>query len=74
MKKTTKRALWVAWFLIMCGISYQVFGWLGVLFLVAAGAIGGLATVFINKKVGRDEQVSRFRNQPDQVRGLPSEE
>ncbi|WP_320536605.1 hypothetical protein [Pseudarthrobacter sp. IC2-21] len=74
MSKTTKRTIWVVWFLIMCWIAYQVFGWLGVLFLVAAGAIGGLSTIFINRKVKRDEQVARFRNQPDQVKGLPSEE
>lgn len=74
MGKTTKRAIWVAWFLIMCWVTYQLFGWLGVLLLVAAGAIGGLSTVFINRKVRRDEQVSRFRNQPDQVKGVPSEE
>ena len=74
MSKTTKRTIWVVWFLTMCWITYLVFGWLGVLFLVAAGAIGGLSTIFINRKVRRDEQVARFRNQPDQVKGLPSEE
>lgn len=64
MSKTTKRAIWVVWFLLMCGITYQVFGWLGVLFLVAGGAIAGVSTIFINRKVKRDEQTAQFRNQP----------
>lgn len=65
MSKTTKRAMWVVWFLVMCLVTYQLFGWLGVLFLVAAGAIGGVSTIFINRKVKRDEQIAQFRNQPD---------
>lgn len=65
MNKTTKRAIWVLWFLLMCWVTYQLLGWLGVLFLVAAGALGGVASVFINRKVKRDEQIARFRNQPD---------
>lgn len=65
MSRTTKRAIWVAWFVVMCLVIYQVLGWLGVLFLVVGGAISGIATIFINRKVKRDEQLARFRNQPD---------
>lgn len=65
MSRTTKRAIWVAWFVVMCLAIYQVLGWLGVLFLVVGGAISGIATIFINRKVKRDEQLARFRNQPD---------
>ena len=65
MSKTTKRAIWVVWFLLMCWLMYQLFGWLGVLSLIAAGALGGAASVLINRKVKRDEQIARFRNQPD---------
>jgi hypothetical protein len=65
MSKSTKRAIWVVWFLLMCWVMYQLLGWLGVLFLVAAGALGGFASVFINRKVKRDEQIARFRSQSD---------
>jgi hypothetical protein len=65
MSMTTKRAIWVVWFLLMCWITYQVFGWLGVLFLVAGGAIAGVSTICINRKVKRDEQIAQFRNQTD---------
>lgn len=63
----TKRAMWAVWFLVMCWVTYQLLGWLGVLFLVAAGAIGGVSTIFINRKVKRDEQIAQFRNQPDRL-------
>lgn len=65
MSTTTKRAIWTVWFLLMCWVMYQLFGWLGLLSLVAAGALGGAASVVINRKVKRDEQIARFRNQPD---------
>jgi hypothetical protein len=64
MSKTTKRALWVIWFLAMCWVTYVVLGWIGVLFLVAGGAIAGVSTIFINQKVKRDEQIAQFRGQP----------
>lgn len=54
-------------------VTYQLLGWLGVLFLVAAGAIGGVSTIFINRKVKRDEQIAQFRNQPDRL-DAPSKE
>lgn len=69
----TKRAMWAVWFLVMCWVTYQLLGWLGVLFLVAAGAIGGVSTIFINRKVKRDEQIAQFRNQPDRL-DAPSKE
>ncbi|GAA5189485.1 hypothetical protein GCM10023346_04140 [Arthrobacter gyeryongensis] len=65
MSKTTKRAIWAVWFVLMCWLMYQLFGWLGVLSLVAAGALGGAASALINRKVKRDEQIARFRNQAD---------
>jgi putative flippase GtrA len=65
MSKTTKRAIWAAWFLLMCWVMYQLFGWLGLLSLVAAGALGGAASVLINRQVKRDEQIAPLRNQPD---------
>jgi hypothetical protein len=34
-------------------------------FLVVGGAISVIATVFINRKVRRDEQLAQFRNQTD---------
>jgi hypothetical protein len=73
MSKTAKRAMWVVWFLVMSWLSYQLFGWLGVLFLVAAGAIGGVSTIFINRKVKRDEQIAQFRNQLDHFDALRKE-
>lgn len=61
MSKTTKRAIWAAWFALMCLVIYQVLGWLGVLFLVVGGAISGVTVIFINRKVRRDEQLSQSR-------------
>lgn len=68
MSKTTKRAIWVVWFLLMCWVMYELLGWLGVLALVAAGALGGVASVLINRKAKRDEQTALFRNQPDRFK------
>ncbi len=65
MGKTTKRVIWIVCFLVMCWVLFQLLGWLGVLFLAAAGALGGFASIFINRKVKRDEQIARFRNQTD---------
>lgn len=65
MSKTAKRAMWVVCYLVICWATYQVLGWLGIVFLVAAGALGGLSTIFINRKIRRDEQIAQFRKQPD---------
>lgn len=44
---------------------YQLLGWFGVLFLVGAGVIGGLATVFINRNLRKDERMAQFRSNRD---------
>ncbi|GAB3257063.1 hypothetical protein GCM10027562_19550 [Arthrobacter pigmenti] len=63
MGRRTRGILWMAWVLLMCGVMYLALGWLGVLLTIAAGAVGALATFFVNRKVRRDEQIARFRNE-----------
>lgn len=65
MSKTAKRAIWVIGYLIVCWATYQVLGWLGPVLLVAAGALGGISTIFINRKIRRDEHIAQFRKQSD---------
>lgn len=61
MSTNTKRALWVTWLVLMSWILFQVYGWLGALGMTGAGLIGAVATIFINRKVKRDQQI-RFRD------------
>ncbi|GAA3318891.1 MULTISPECIES: hypothetical protein [Arthrobacter] len=67
MSKKVNRAIWgVVGFLLMCWVIYQLLGWIGVLFLVAAGALGAASSIFVNRKAKRDEQIAQFRNRlPD---------
>ena len=65
MSKWTKRVIGAVGYLVMCWASYQLLGWLGILFLVGGGAIGGVATIFINRKVRKDEQMAQFRSSRD---------
>lgn len=55
MSKTARRVIWIAGFLIMLWVMYQLFGWLGPLLLLLTGAIGGVATVFINREIKRNK-------------------
>lgn len=65
MSRQIKRVAWAIWLLVMCWLMYQLLGWLGVLLIVGAGVIGGVAVLFINRKVRKDEQIARFRDGQD---------
>ena len=55
MSKPAKRVKWVAGYLALCLLMYQLFGWLGPLILALAGIIGGIVSIFINRKGRRDQ-------------------
>lgn len=58
MSKTAKSVIWMAGYLVLCWLMYQLLGWLGLLMLVLAGIVGGIAAVFINRKITSDQRRS----------------
>lgn len=60
MNKVIKPGFWIVFFLVACVVVYQLFGWIGVLVFIAAGALCGAATIPINRKVREDERKARF--------------
>jgi hypothetical protein len=63
MSQTMKRTLWILLLVAMCFFAYRVFGWLGVLLLIGAGILGGIAVIPINRKVREDERKARLRRE-----------
>ena len=55
MSKNARRVIWIAGYLILLWAVYQLFGWLGPLLLLLAGAIGGVATVFTNREIKKNK-------------------
>ncbi len=60
MSKTPMRGLQGLLFVAMCFFAYQFLGWLGVLLLIGAGAIGAIAVIPINRKLREDGRKARF--------------
>jgi hypothetical protein len=63
MSQTMKRSLQILFFVVMLFLAYQGLGWLGVLLLIGAGLLGGIAGIPINRKVREDERKACVRRE-----------